>query len=444
MVPTQVWLPTVQASLSMPEAARDAQRAYAAWSGEGIVWLLPEVTEPGRWARDVSYRKLPGGGELTLPAEHWERLGIFHIDADGWAYGLGVDGCFPGRRVDGLLLAWLNAVKTGGVSADKCPEWVTIERPRITERGILYEHAPVRIQPVSVLPVVGSGETLQPQPLTSKGQERREPAKGTGATDHVIWCVWPPEGCSYAPISPEGESAARFGPLERVEEEAGPVAVSQRDPTMRALHLRLHWRPPLAGLLPFGGGLDVLWAHTRMVAIAARSANDPVGALQEAREAAGPYLGVGVSNHELSWFMPTLTAIPHTVDEETLRKRAQGRPSDGLIWALAFDLAFDLARERFRLEAHDYVQAVRSGEWKRKMRAPIPIRRAYGAVGLFWALLLDRLEASVPFQKCERCHYLLEGKRRGKKTKRLCGAHDNKVCYNRQKAEQMRRSRARR
>jgi hypothetical protein len=440
MVPMQVWLPTVHAGLGMPEAARDAQRAYAAWSGEGTVWLLPEVKEPGRWARDVQSRKLPGGCELTLPAEHWERLDIFHIDADGWAYGIGVDGCFPGRRVDGLLHAWLNTFQTGGVAAHDCPQSVTIERPRITEHGIIYERAPIQLQPVSVLPLLRSGQDDHSPPLLSTGQETQGLTEGTGATDHLVLCGWPPEGCSYAPISPEGESAARYGRLKRVEEEGRAVAVSQRDPTMRALHLRLHWRPPLAGLLPFGGGLDVLWAQTRMVAIAARSANDPAGALQEAREAAGPYVGVGVTTYELSWFMPALIALPQTTEKEKQRYLAEGRSLEDLTW----DLAFEGARERFGLEAQDYGEAVRSGEWKRKMRAPIPIRRAYGAVGLFWALLLDRLEASVPFQKCERCHYLLEGKRRGKKTKRVCGPQDNKGCYNQRKAKDMRRSRARR
>jgi hypothetical protein len=77
------------------------------------------------------------------------------------------------------------------------------------------------------------------------------------------------------------------------------------------------------------------------------------------------------------------------------------------------------------------------------MRASIPIRRAYGAVGLFWALLIDRLEASLPYQICERCRYLLEGKRRGKKTKRMCGPHDNRRCYNERKAANMRDSRRR-
>jgi hypothetical protein len=176
-----------------------------------------------------------------------------------------------------------------------------------------------------------------------------------------------------------------------------------------------------------------------MVAVAERSANDPAGALQEAREAAAPYLGVGVTTHELSWFMPTLIALFHTINEETLSVQAQGRPVE----ILQRDLAFDLARERFGLEARDCVQALRSGEWARKMRASIPIRRAYGAVGLFWALLIDRLEASLPYQACERCHCLLEGKRRGKKTKRVCGPPDNKACYDRRMAAKMRASRRR-
>jgi hypothetical protein len=287
----------------------------------------------------------------------------------------------------------------------------------------------------------GLEEELHLLPLLRTGQGTQECPNGRGATDqHLVWSRWPPEEWPYVPISPEAESAALYGPLERVEEDGGPVVISRGDPTVRALHIVLRWRAPLTGLLPFGGGPDELWAQSRMVAIAERSGKLPTGALQEAREAAGPYLAVGVTTHELSWFMPTLIAFRHTIDEHRVREMAQGRPSGGFRWRLAFDLA----RERFGLEAHDYVQAVQLGEWDRKMRAPIPIMRVYGAVGLFWALLLDRLEASVPFQPCERCHYLLEGKCRGKKTKRVCGPRDNKVCYDRRKAEDMRRSRARR
>jgi hypothetical protein len=342
--------------------------------------------------------------------------------------------------VDALLQAWLNAIQTGGVSSYECPKRVTLEMPRITEDGITYEDAPIRFQPYSVLPILGLEEDLGLLPLLRKVQETQRFTNGLDVTvPHRVWSHWPPKGWACSPISPEAESAELYGPLERVEEEGKAVVVSQRDPSVRGLHILLHWRYPLTALLPFGGGLDVLLAQPKMVAIAERSTKDPEGARQEAREAAGPYLSVGVTTHELSWFMPTLTALRHTVNERTPRDTAQERSSGGFHW----ELAFDLARERFGLETHDYVQAVQSGEWDRKMRAPIPIKRAYGVVGLFWALLLNRLEASQPFHPCERCYYILEGKRRGKKAKQVCGPHDNKGCYHQRKAEAMRHSRAR-
>jgi hypothetical protein len=343
--------------------------------------------------------------------------------------------------VDGLLEAWLNAIQTGGVSFYECPKRVTLEMPRISEDGIAYEDAPIRFQPYSVLPILGLEEDLDLLSLLRKVQGTQRFTNRLNATvPHCVWSLWPPKGWACSPISPEAESAELYGPLERVEEEGQAVVVSQRDPSVRGLHILLHWLYPLTALLPFGGGLDVLLAQPKMVAVAERSTKDPEGARQEAREAAGPYLSMGVTTHELSWFMPTLIALHHTVNERTPRETAQERPSGGFQW----ELAVDLARERFGLEAHDYIQAVQSGEWDRKMRAPIPIKRAYGAVGLFWGLLLDRLEVHVPFRPCERCHYIFEGKRRGKKTKRVCGPYDNKGCYNLRKAEAMRRSRARR
>ena len=60
-----------------------------------------------------------------------------------------------------------------------------------------------------------------------------------------------------------------------------------------------------------------------------------------------------------------------------------------------------------------------------------------GALGLMWALLLDRLKASQSFQFCERCGQLISGKA----DKRFCSEEDNAECYRARKRDDKRRSR---
>ena len=45
----QVWLPTWGPSLSFPEVARVAPRAFRGWQGEQTIWLRPGLQGPGRW-----------------------------------------------------------------------------------------------------------------------------------------------------------------------------------------------------------------------------------------------------------------------------------------------------------------------------------------------------------------------------------------------------------
>jgi hypothetical protein len=102
--PTQLWLPWLADNLSSPEVQRDARRAMEGWHGELEVWLLPELKKPVHWYE--------GNGKirflvLAVPAEHTDRLSIYHIGANGQVWGPASRSLFP-MGLDELLDAWLN------------------------------------------------------------------------------------------------------------------------------------------------------------------------------------------------------------------------------------------------------------------------------------------------------------------------------------------------
>jgi hypothetical protein len=101
------------------------------------------------------------------------------------------------------------------------------------------------------------------------------------------------------------------------------------------------------------------------------------------------------------------------------------------------DFVFEAAQNRFRLKAHDFDESLQSGEWDRVMGRQVNIRRAWGMLGLFWALLIDELEARRPFPICKRCGWIMQGRQ----DKRFYGPNDNKCCHLKRGAERQRKSR---
>ena len=99
MRPLQVWLPNISGSLAWPEARRDRDRAYQAWRGEKTIWFSPELEMPFRWT------DRGGVACLALPSEHWERVEVYHVGANGAVWGADTSDTFPNGKVDGLLVA---------------------------------------------------------------------------------------------------------------------------------------------------------------------------------------------------------------------------------------------------------------------------------------------------------------------------------------------------
>ena len=94
---------------------------------------------------------------------------------------------------------------------------------------------------------------------------------------------------------------------------------------------------------------------------------------------------------------------------------------------------------RYGLDAGSIDEASETDAWREIVMRPFPIRRAWGATGLLYGLMLDRLEQGRGFNACERCGRVLQGKR----GKRFCARADDIECFKARRAADRRKERYR-
>lgn len=386
MRPLQVWLPNISGSLAWPEARRDRDRAYQAWRGEKTIWFSPELEMPFRWTDQG------GVACLALPSEHWERVEVYHVGANGAVWGADTSDTFPNGKVDGLLDAWLNLGAIGGVKCYPQPEKLVLEVPRIEADKVTYEMRELHVQPGAVAPM-GPHEEQGPGAFTIE---------------------WPPPDDPLPSVSAEEESHELYGPFDPAEDRDLPIAVRRSDKTQRALRVMLEWPEPLKHLIPPGTGLDDLHASGRMSRIAHQSRTDLDAALSAARLYSADYLTDGETTTGAAWFGPILAA----------------EGEEGALSALEV---------RYGLAASSIDEASETDAWREIVMRPFPIRRAWGATGLLYGLMLDRLEQGRGFNACERCGRVLQGKR----GKRFCARADDIECFKARRAADRRKERYR-
>jgi hypothetical protein len=358
------------------------------WKGDYRVWLLPDLKEPVRWYEKMGNIRFP---VLGIPAERLDRLDIYHIGVNGHVWGPASQAKFPNGVVDGLLDKWLDLYNLdGGISYYHAPDTVTLTVPEVHEEGVSLRDAEFQLTPGPTLPIVGFDEN-----------------------SHLVKMKWPPDDRSVAPISLEAESADYYGPLKLINEGGLPIAISRDDPRFRSLHIVCLLPEPFEDLCPYGAGLDTLFGQARMRQIAETTTCVSTGILQAAKDAAGVYVREGQTTHELAWFYPTVQ-------------------KDGVEQAVrAAWFRFDLK------EPGTPEEAVGSSAWREKMMKSVPVRRAWGVLGLFWSLLLDRLADGEKFRFCERCKRTISGKQ----GKRFCGLDENRSCYRERRTADKRRER---
>ena len=382
----QLWLPCLGRSLNFPEVSRDAQRAFEVWQGEPVVWMLPEIRTPVRW-------RSRGIWNLAVPSEEIDKIDIVHISEKGRIYAPGAEGHFP-STLDRLLDCWLNVRKLGGATFISPPESFPMLVPHIDpEKGISYHRRVLRFGPGAYMP------------LSSVDQ------KSKGVTMR-----WPPEG-SPSPVSPEAESVARY-PLTQTDADPSLVMTENGD---RALNVWLRWPAPLNTIMPLLSSADDIHAQAQLSNIAHLSSSDYAGSLRAAEVGAQRYLFSGHTTLEHSWFRPALAekGVRHVIFQ------AEDR---GLIVPKSL---------RGQWNSAAINELLKRDEWREWLAEVVPIRRVWGAAGLFSILLLDRLQAGLPFVSCETCGRIISGKA----GKQFCGKRDDIQCFRNRRTIDKRRSR---
>jgi hypothetical protein len=327
MRPTQLWLPLWEVNPLSSPLARDIRQAFARWEEDDVVWLIPGLDQFVRWQDLTSGRR-----DVAIPAKHFNRIAVYHVDRNGYLSAAGADHYSPSGRIDDALLdAWLTIGESRALLAGEPPDHIVIDE----------------------LPVIQDGQFIR---------------------------------------------------------YVGPARV------------RLQWteadRPvfvlpePLTQLLPLGASLEQGAELEWMAAIAKASANSLARALRVATAYAGPYISKGIASVARASLMPL--------------KVHEGEA--GVIDAT----------QRFVPNVRSFAQGINSPEWCDLGMRPVIIRRVWGVFGLFWALLLERLEASLPFSVYEDCKRLLSGTHK----QSYCSREDDIKCFNNRRSRTQRRSRA--
>ena len=384
----QVWLPTFASKINLPDAGRDARRAFELWRNESLVFLLPELKEPKRFSAN-------GVHALAIPSEQLDRIDILHINSEGAIYAPTASALPP--TVDGLLEAWLNVPKLGGFELVPPQASFPFPVPRFDPEWSGYDVLSFDPSPGAMLPFV------------AKNTETRE-----------VTAAWPPEG-SPLTVSPEAESCELF-PLTNVNGCIDDAVTADGE---RVLRKFLKWPAPLDRFMPFLSGLDDLFCLQQTARIARQATTAPAEAYLAADRSAEPYLFNGHSTRELSWLRPALKqkGAQHVL----LQAEERGLLVPQALRSRPWDDA--LLQELLKLAS-----------WQEVLRQTIPIRRAWGATGLFWSLFLDRLEEGRTFATCQKCNRIIAAG----PDKKFCSAADDRGCFRSRRAADQRRSRANR
>lgn len=360
--------------LNCPMHERDRKRAVEDWQGQHTVWLLPNSNTDFAWQQE-QYNL------MALASEEPEIVDIYHVGENGYVYGVDSEKLFANSRVDdGLLDVWLNCK---GFELTPAPQTVKLEVPEIIDGHVSYREDEFPIAPKGFLPV------------ESVDESGRFNAR------------WSPP---FKTVSPDAETHARYGPFAAGDLDGLPIGTSLKDGT-KSLFCVARWPPPLQFLIPESAGMDVLVALQQMRQIAALSSTEP-RAIQMAKDAAGSSISEGHTSFELGWFWPTLLGN----GPEAIRFRL----------------------EEFGIKPATIEELSKNDQFKNLMGKRMEIRRAFGPVGLFWALLIEWLEKFKPFSSCRNCGRLIQGK----KGKKYCSRAENPDCYRHMQAIRKQKSRS--
>lgn len=383
MEPIQLWLPTMGPTLGVPEVQRDMQRAFRAWNGEDVVWLLPWVEKPIHWEEES------GLCFLAVPSETIDRVNVFHVGQDGYVYDPESGLRFPNGQVNDLLTIWLNLHRDHAIQGECCfreaaqiDDQVRLRVPTFHDNRVEYVEETFHLSPGPFFPLAH---------LDQSGFRYK----------------WPPEGFP-APIFPDAESYAFY---------------EHEPPQGRSLQVHYLWPESLRSLVPQGQGLDLLYHQAAMVKIVRENTDDPNKALIKAQSLAAPYVQSGWSTYAHSWYWPTYCFWWEKGGKDHFEAVRQSRNVE-----TPEEVFFlDETREQWKFTAESLKEALDSGEWRAVLGKRMPIKRAWGVLGLFWSLLLEQIKQGGP-PTCGQCQRVLQGR------KKFCHPEDDIECYHKRLA----------
>jgi hypothetical protein len=374
MKPLQVWLPRLGRSVGLSQVARDVRRAYEEWQPrDDLMFMTPGLHKTERWTHEINGHTIV---VRAIPAEHEDAIGIGHVGANGRIFAPFEP--IHGLRAADLLDAWLKfdirrSRLTVPFDVNAMVPHVVDGRVARASEGIEYEKKSIPLKGY-VFPIV---------PLGSP-DGRRE-----------IEIRWPPPEPDWPrTVHPDAESEEALIRIEDMEQAKNTA-------------LMVTWPHPFDHLFGWLGGLDVLKAHATMRSLV--KSRDQVDALAKAKTRAAGYLSEGYSTRWHTSFWPDALQVHR--DGEPIRP----------FW------------EGYGIKATTFKEAGLS----EKLDELVPVTRAWGGLGLLWALLIERLESAQSVRTCPRCGTVVSGRRRE------CGPLDNAECYRKRRAETKRRSRTR-
>jgi len=385
MNPLQVWLPWLGYGVGFPEVSRDVRRAQSAWDGHDVIYLLPDLRAPARWTLNVEERAIRSG---AIPAEHLDGVTIFHVGANGYVFAPYHPRVLHGHIISDLLTRWLNI----DVAAVRIAVLVPIELtvPDVVDGNLCWKDGRLRYE---ILPIRVSPGPAFPMEVLSESDSSR-----------TVGFRWPPEDHGPQTMHPDAESAAATAPRVAADLDGVPGALDPETGQWHP-HILFLWPPPFDQLLGPLAGFDVLQALAAMRSIAADG--NPTAALARARALAADYLSAGHSTLGHTTFWPTVVQVERP--DESIRA----------FW------------ETLGIKAGSIEEATAD----EKLSRQVPVVRAWGGLGLLWALLIERLESATPIRSCTRCGRFLGGRRK------VCGKYDDPDCYQARRSADQRRSR---
>lgn len=314
---------------------------------------------------------------LAIGTKDFDCVHVYHVGENGFAVGPGVSDVFPGGKVNSLLDAWLNMDPAASAAGlRRVPATLEINLPRFSGPEVEYVKANLEISPR-----YSYGETTKQAPDEAR-------------------MTWPAEGFSRQVVS-DGDSGPRFRRLFDMPKEDQSVGM-------------LMWAAPhpVRAIMPMLTPFAEKFQRVQMVEIAQCSQDDPGGTLDAARKASSDYISTCTVPAAVVEFAPILAADGAEGLHSYIRGRYSVNPTD----------------------------KTPDGPLARLLARTVTVRRVWGPVGLFWSLLLDRLEARQPFLICGACGRIIEAR----KKKRFCGRNENPACFKSRHAAEQRRSRSRR